>query len=34
MIKMGKLVQKFENLFFRDELLGKMVKQKISPKKH
>jgi hypothetical protein len=27
MVKMGKLVQKFENLFFRYEVPEKMVKQ-------
>jgi hypothetical protein len=32
MVKMDKLVQKFENLFFRNKFLEKMVKQIISPK--
>jgi hypothetical protein len=32
MVKMGKLVQKFENLFFPDEFFEKMVKQITSPK--
>jgi hypothetical protein len=32
MIKMGNLVQKFENLFFWDNILEKMVKQVTSPK--
>jgi hypothetical protein len=33
MVKMGKLVQKFENLFFRNEIPKKMVKQIAFPKK-
>jgi hypothetical protein len=32
MVKMGKLVQKFENCFFQDEFPEKMVKQITSPK--
>jgi hypothetical protein len=32
MVKLGKLVQKFKNHFFRDGFLEKMVKQKTSPK--
>jgi hypothetical protein len=33
MVKIRKLVQKFENLFFWDEIPEKMVKQITSPKK-
>jgi hypothetical protein len=33
MVKVGKLVQKFENLFFRDCIPEKMVKQIIFLKK-
>jgi hypothetical protein len=32
MVKIGKLVQKFENRFFQDEFPKKMVKQITSPK--
>jgi hypothetical protein len=32
MVKMGKLVRKFENHFFHNEFNKKMVKQIISPK--
>jgi hypothetical protein len=32
MVKMGKLVQKFENCFFHDEFPEKMVEQITSPK--
>jgi hypothetical protein len=32
MVKMGKLVQKFKNIFFRDEFSEKMVKKITSPK--
>jgi hypothetical protein len=34
MVKMGKLVQKSKNRFFRDEFREKMVEQITSPKRH
>jgi hypothetical protein len=34
MVKMGKLVQKFENRFFRNEFLEKMVEQITPPRSY